>query len=89
MQAAIDGRPSPEPEVWLMALCTTFHCTPSQILAEDAALLARMMTYSNAYSAVGRVRNLKGRDIHGIDAGTSRIIDALMQAGVYQGGLDG
>lgn len=75
--------------MWLMSLCTTFHCTPSQILNEDAALLSRMMMFSNAYSAVDRVRNLKGKEIHGLDSGTAKIIDALMKAGVYQGGLNG
>lgn len=72
-----------------MSLCTTFHCTPSQILNEDAALVSRMLMFSNAYSAVERVRSLKGKEIHGLDAGTSQIIDALRKAGVYQGGLNG
>lgn len=72
-----------------MSLCTTFHCTPSQMLDEDAALVSRMLMFSNAYGAVERVRNLKGKDIHGLDAGTARIIEALREAGVYQGGLNG
>lgn len=72
-----------------MSLCTTFHCTPSQILNEDAALLSRMMLFSNAYNAVDRVRNMKGKQIHEMDSGTAKMLDALRKAGVYQGGLDG
>ena len=70
-----------------MGLCKTFNCTPSQILDEDADMIAAMIQYDNIYNAIKTVRSAEGKAIHNVPAAYKRIIKELMEAGIYKGGL--
>ena len=70
-----------------MGLCKTFNCLPSEILKEDAATIAMMMTYETAYQAVKTLRTATGDSIHKLPASVGRIVENLKEAGIYKGGL--
>jgi len=71
----------------LMGLCKTFGCLPSEILKEDAATIALMMTYENSYQAVKTLRSAEGESIHKLPTSVGRIVESLKKSGVYKGGL--
>jgi hypothetical protein len=87
--AAHNGKgPPPIFEMSLMGLCKQFQCTPSEILEEDADMIIKMMVFENTYNAISKARRAKGDEIHKLPPAYGRIIEELMESGVYKGGLN-
>lgn len=87
VDAAKADEPSPHIEAYIMALCMTFGCLPSQIMKEDAVLINKMLVDRNIMQAMQKLRGSVGAEIHNLPPETSRILQEVSNMGIDIWGL--
>lgn len=83
VDAAIDDGPPP-PELQLAWMCGEYHLPEhGGIYDQDAKTFYSMRSAENIYRVLGKMRNLKGADIHRLTDGERKLIKRLRDGGYW------
>ena len=80
----MDGEAPAPPELRLSWQCERYHSLPEAggYLDQDYALVTRMGSLANVYSAYAHYRNAQGAQIHSLSVSERRVLRYLKDTGV-------